>query len=292
MPRSPFAGASASSSESAVRLLPHRNGREAVRNIFPRAARAVVFNLDCLRLTAFQQPVCCREQLHLRIKPALMHPIHQVFLCRLRLAIHRLPACPGEAFPGKAAQVERRRLLHGHGQARRLLRRIAGKRRKVPLWEHGGSTLIAQPVQRSRALRPPRGKHVPAAHCRNCQKHCCKAAQLREVSLPLTKTLSHSVGCFQSAGTVPRTDRVPSSSRPAPVEAATAARSKKRSAQWRRPSVKGEQPPRRAPLTVPPSDRQKAADFRPPRPGECNPSGHLCPARADRAADGNAPRHD
>ena len=64
--------------------------------------------------------LCCQDcggKLRLRVEALLMQPVQKIGLFGKRLRIKRLPCRAGEGIAGKAAQIERRRLLHRDGQA-------------------------------------------------------------------------------------------------------------------------------------------------------------------------------
>ena len=160
---------------------------------------------------------------------------------------------------------------------------------KFPSGAHGGSTLIAQPVQCSRAPPPATRKNTFPLRIAGTARSTAASSPAARSKPPLTKTLSHSVGCFQSAGTVPRTDRVHPVLGPPRSKQQQQHAQKAVSIKWRRPSVKGEQPAQSTPQQCRRQTGKKQRISGLPVRGRCNPSGHLCPARADRAADGNAP---
>ena len=94
-----------------------RERGERVGRVYIGAASAGIFNQDCLRLLLPLQAARRGGKLRLRVKALLMQPVQQIGLFGKRLRIKRLPCRAGEGIAGKAAQIERRRLLHRDGQA-------------------------------------------------------------------------------------------------------------------------------------------------------------------------------
>ena len=94
--------------------------------------------------------------------------------------IKRLPCRAGEGIAGKAAQIERRRLLHRDGQARCLLR-CSGKIRKRSFRQHSLPGFVPEPVQCGAGSRSPLGKQCAASQSRHSQKrsrkHACRCQQ-------------------------------------------------------------------------------------------------------------------
>ena len=94
-----------------------RERKERVGRVYIGAANAGIFNQDCLRLLLPVQAARRGGKLRLRVEALLMQPVQKIGLFGKRLRIKRLPCRVGEGIAGKAAQIERRRLLHRDGQA-------------------------------------------------------------------------------------------------------------------------------------------------------------------------------
>ena len=107
-----------------------------------------------------------------------MQPVQKIGLFGKRLRIKRLPCRAGEGIADEAAQIERRRLLHRDGQARRLLR-SGGKPGKFPFRQHRLSGSVPEFMQRRARGRAPLGKQCAASQSRYGQKHCGKHARQR-----------------------------------------------------------------------------------------------------------------
>ena len=109
-----------------------------------------------------------------------MQPVQQIGLFGKRLRIKRLPCRAGKGIAGKAAQIERRRLLHRDGQARCLLR-CSGKIRKRSFRQHSLPGFVPEPVQRHVGSGAPFGEQCTAAQSRHSQKrsrkHACRCQQ-------------------------------------------------------------------------------------------------------------------
>ena len=109
-----------------------------------------------------------------------MQPVQKIGLFGKRLRIKRLPCRAGEGIAGKAAQIERRRLLHRDGQARCLLW-CGGIVGKLPFRQHSLPGFVPEPVQCGAGSRSPLGKQCAASQARYGQqcsrKHACRCQQ-------------------------------------------------------------------------------------------------------------------